>query len=282
MDIPQNESLTYDHEGYIYYKDIQVEHYSPVQFESMNDMIADPEFGQKLLKNCQHLESLGLRPDSALTPFRDHWFAEIHNKHDPFLFFACNYHDMFIKDDLIAFTHKFSYAPKEIEHNGILIHYFWLFNTTTRKIFELKAQSRDIFYHYISGKGFNSLNPGKNKNSGGIFATRTQWEKACKRLNIPYYILDVKKESDFWKFACRSMENGYEIEVPERMYDHFLNSLPPLRMLYPYKGFKYFINPEIIKHTKEGRPLMFAFRQQGNRFFGTTLCPDKMILANCK
>ena len=59
------EHLTVDHEGYIYWKGIDVEHYDyPYSDDSRQDLEA-------LAQRCIHLESLGLTPTSTLAIW--HW-----------------------------------------------------------------------------------------------------------------------------------------------------------------------------------------------------------------
>lgn len=154
------EHLTADGEGFIYWKNISVEHYDePFEVEQKPNLL-------ELAERCKHIEGLGVTPTSRLAVWCWDWMADL-TLDDPWLnVFTANFGMYESCDELLI-----------IKVDGSIL----LCGRDDKINFESKAsffsskgiefEEGDFEYHAFQSVGFKTPTAGQPEHNGIIYAT---------------------------------------------------------------------------------------------------------------
>ena len=243
--------LSYDSQNYVYYKGHMVEHYSPTGM-TIDEMLVHNKYGLELIERCQHIEGLGITPSISTVNYMWNWYKDIETPYDPFLFFGTNFNGLYKNGPYFLLELS---GEENSDTTPVKIY-----NHITRKERLLNADKGEILSLKLKESKYEYVQPGQENKLSEIYGTRKQWIKYLSKNELPYYVFG--DDDEFWQFALKSMEHGHEIEVPEKMYFHFLEVLPPYKLKFEYGADLWFISATKIKRDDNGLIMRYAFRKE--------------------
>jgi hypothetical protein len=87
--------ITYDQNGYVYYKNNCIEHYNDPERSLLKDR-------EELYQKAHHLEKLGFAVNTRNMVWRWDWIEKLTSE-DPFVCFVQNFHDLYKKENYFLF-----------------------------------------------------------------------------------------------------------------------------------------------------------------------------------
>ena len=197
------QDVTLDCEGYVYYKDRHVEHYSHNgTFSPDDDKRAAAE---GLRQRCLHLESLGIAPSSRTAVWYWEWFENLTTETATtelinFLQHTPGFYEKTTGDGAKIIVVVFSACTGYLVYPTGRCQY--MHRPTTEA--ENEAAGRHpwdsiLSYHPLNAKGYDLAKMGQGKDKGTCYATTDQLLTWLKTNNVPLIIPDLT--ADIWTNA---------------------------------------------------------------------------------
>lgn len=198
------EHITRDHDGYVYYKGHQVEHFS---FHNMTQEDAVSSL-TNLSEHCQRMEYLGLNPSVSNYMSMD-LLTLVDSPYHPLVFMIEHSSSVYHKDNswVLVLSQKLISAPLLSEYTYLEIH------LDTQHYEQKTCRSKDAFYHVMKGKGFEWYNfrEADKEPSQALIDWFSKAQLKLWHLNPPA----------FPEFALSSVHAGHIIEIPESLYNEY-------------------------------------------------------------
>jgi hypothetical protein len=148
------EFLTVDHEGYIYWKGNQVEHYDyPYADDSRQDL-------EDLAIRCAHIESLGLTPTTTLVIWHWNRYKDLTNEH-PWLAFLKKSPGIWTDDSTLLLVLSDRGVTHFIDQKAF--HFDDIDTFTESKCIESNQTDLDSFFSKMTRAGFKSPQIGQTE-----------------------------------------------------------------------------------------------------------------------
>jgi hypothetical protein len=240
--------LTADNDGYIYYKGYRVEHVH----SSVQHIYKHLHRPADLVELCEKCEAIGLTPSIKTLHLRSLW-GSINSPFHPFLFFVENFARIYQwRTDLIILH---TMIPLSVD----TLYRFRMIKTEQLEHTEDSVRLDVPFDYYIRDNSFQKVDFPLDKPS-----TTDQWKEWMTSINFKLWYMNPEA---YWDFMLKSMAYGHTIEVPESIYNHFLNCVPPFKMNHQEDGKSWFLCGEPVSKNTHGTSY-HAFSYQDNKFFG--------------
>lgn len=173
--------LTVDHEGYVYWKGFEVEHYdSPYKSESKKDL-------QLLAKRCESLEKIGVEVCTKTSIWYWDWFNGI-SAQDPYLKVLRYCPAIYVNDqgDCLLTRHE---SDIRVVKSGKVAVYPSL--EAVMKSFSDKGCLDDSMYHMMQSIGFKIPDAGQRTDLGLCYASWRGVVKLLQRHEVPSNVFDL-------------------------------------------------------------------------------------------
>ena len=209
--LPGKPFLQVDHQGRIYFKGFLVDQVHPSALKKYQHS----DRSEKLIEICNRCEVLGLTPSIPNVRSKSLW-EHITTPYDPFLFFVEHLSRIFQSRTHLLLCHT------QIPLTADYLYRFRYIRLEDQCCTEDSRQLQVPFDYFARDLKFQEV----------YFDSCTEgalekWQKWITTNDFKYWYQNPEAH---WDFMLKSMQHGHTIEIPEKVYDYFLNVLPPIKM----------------------------------------------------